>query len=231
MVTFRTFLYANLGWLNLKIFIAGHKGLAGSAIARFIETKTDHQWFGKDRNQLDLLDKNQVENFFSTNKFDALILAAAKVGGIKANMDYPVEFLSENLTIELNVINAAHNAQIERLLFLGSSCIYPKYAKQPIREEELLTGLLEPTNEPYALAKIAGIKLVQAYRKQFNHSWISAMPTNLYGPNDNFDLNNSHVLPALIAKFHKAKIGNQPTITLWGSGIPKREFLYVDDLA
>jgi GDP-L-fucose synthase len=177
------------------------------------------------------LDKDEVFDFINSGNFDAIILAAAKVGGIKANMDFPVEFLSENLQIQLNVINAAHKCGVERFLFLGSSCIYPKFAEQPIKEESILTGTLEETNEPYALAKIAGIKLIQAYRNEYKHRWISAMPTNLYGPHDNFDLETSHVLPALIAKFHNAKIIGAETVTLWGSGMPRREFLHVDDLA
>lgn len=215
----------------MKIFVAGHRGLAGSAIARYLDKSNKHEWVGKTRAELNLLDKNSVENFIASNNFDAVILAAAKVGGIKANMTYPVEFLSENLKIQLNVIEAAHKASIEKFLFLGSSCIYPKFAPQPISEESLLTGLLEETNEPYALAKIAGIKLIQAYRKEYGVNWISAMPTNLYGPNDNFDLHTSHVLPALIAKFHKAKLENSEQVVLWGSGKPRREFLYADDLA
>ena len=215
----------------MKIFVAGHRGLAGSAIARRIENFTDHEWVGKKRSELDLLNKYAVEEFFGNEKFDAIILAAAKVGGIKANMSYPVEFLSENLQIQLNVISAAHQANVSKFLFLGSSCIYPKFAPQPIPEEALLTGSLEETNEPYALAKITGIKLIQAYRKEYKHSWISAMPTNLYGPNDNFSFETSHVLPALIAKFHKAKIQNENQVELWGSGSPRREFLHADDLA
>jgi GDP-L-fucose synthase len=215
----------------MKIFLAGHNGLVGSAIARNLDSRPEHTWVGKRRSELNLLDKDEVFDFINGNNFDAIILAAAKVGGIKANMDFPVEFLSENLQIQLNVINAAHKCGVERLLFLGSSCIYPKFAEQPIKEESLLTGKLEETNEPYALAKIAGIKLIQAYRNEYKHRWISAMPTNLYGPHDNFDLETSHVLPALIAKFHNAKITGAETVTLWGSGRPRREFLHVDDLA
>jgi GDP-L-fucose synthase len=215
----------------MKIFLAGHNGLVGSAIARNLDSRPEHTWVGKRRSELNLLDKDEVFDFINGNNFDAIILAAAKVGGIKANMDFPVEFLSENLQIQLNVIDAAHKCDVERLLFLGSSCIYPKFAEQPIKEESLLTGTLEETNEPYALAKIAGIKLIQAYRNEYKHRWISAMPTNLYGPHDNFDLETSHVLPALIAKFHNAKITGAETVTLWGSGRPRREFLHVDDLA
>jgi GDP-L-fucose synthase len=215
----------------MKIFLAGHNGLVGSAIARNLDSRPEHTWVGKRRSELNLLDKDEVFDFIKSGNFDAIILAAAKVGGIKANMDFPVEFLSENLQIQLNVINTAHKCGVERLLFLGSSCIYPKFAEQPIKEESLLTGTLEETNEPYALAKIAGIKLIQAYRNEYKHSWISAMPTNLYGPHDNFDLETSHVLPALIAKFHNAKITGAETVTLWGSGRPRREFLHVEDLA
>ncbi len=215
----------------MKIFLAGHKGLAGSAIGRYLTKFTDHEWIGKTRKELDLLNKRSVSEFFRDNNFDAIILAAAKVGGIKANMMYPVEFLSENLQIQLNVIEAAHYASVDKFVFLGSSCIYPKLAQQPISEESLLTGSLEETNEPYALAKIAGIKLIQAYRKEYEHGWISAMPTNLYGPNDNFNVETSHVLPALIAKFHLAKLQNKNEVELWGSGSPRREFLHADDLA
>jgi GDP-L-fucose synthase len=215
----------------MKIFLAGHNGLVGSAIARNLDSRPEHTWVGKRRSELNLLEKDEVFDFINSGNFDAIILAAAKVGGIKANMDFPVEFLSENLQIQLNVIEAAHKCGVERLLFLGSSCIYPKFAEQPIKEESLLTGALEETNEPYALAKIAGIKLIQAYRNEYKHRWISAMPTNLYGPHDNFDLETSHVLPALIAKFHNAKITGAETVTLWGSGKPRREFLHVEDLA
>jgi GDP-L-fucose synthase len=176
------------------------------------------------------LDRKAVFEYVAKEKPDAIVIAAAKVGGIHANSTYPVEFLSENLQIETNLMDAAHASGIQRLLFLGSSCVYPKLAQQPIKEEYLLTGELEKTNEAYALAKISGLKLVQAYRKQYGHKWISAMPTNMYGPGDNFDLENSHVLPALIRKFHDAKTQAQPTVTLWGTGSPKREFLHADDL-
>jgi GDP-L-fucose synthase len=179
---------------------------------------------------LDLLDRKAVFEYVAKEKPDAIVIAAAKVGGIHANSTYPVQFLSENLQIETNLMDAAHTAEIPRLLFLGSSCVYPKLAQQPIKEEYLLTGELEKTNEAYALAKISGLKLVQAYRKQYGHKWISAMPTNMYGPGDNFDLENSHVLPALIRKFHDAKVQGQTTVTLWGTGSPKREFLHSDDL-
>ena len=215
----------------MKIYVAGHRGLVGSAIVREIEREGKDIWIGKTHSELDLLDRQSVFDYLESNKPDAVIVAAAKVGGIWANNTYPVTFLSENIQIETNLIDGAHAAGIDRLLFLGSSCAYPKLADQPIKEEYLLTGELEKTNEAYAMAKIAGIKLVQAYRKQFGHPWISVMPTNLYGPGDNFDLENSHVLPALIRKFHEAKLRNDPTVTLWGSGSPKREFLHSDDLA
>jgi GDP-L-fucose synthase len=214
----------------VKIYVAGHRGLVGSAIVRAIEAEGNHTWIGQSRSELDLLDRKAVFEFLAKEKPDAIVIAAAKVGGIHANSTYPVEFLSENLQIETNLMDAAHAAGIPRLLFLGSSCVYPKLAQQPIKEEYLLTGELEKTNESYALAKIAGLKLVQAYRKQYGHKWISAMPTNMYGPGDNFDLENSHVLPALIRKFHDAKTQAQPTVTLWGTGSPKREFLHADDL-
>ena len=215
----------------MKIYVAGHRGLVGSAIAREIERAGKHTWIGKTHSELDLLDRNDVFDYLKSEKPDAVVIAAAKVGGIWANNTYPVTFLSQNLQIDTNLLDGAHEAGIERLLFLGSSCAYPKLAEQPIKEEYLLTGELEKTNEPYALAKISGIKLVQAYRKQFGHQWISAMPTNLYGPGDNFDLENAHVLPALIRKFHEAKTRNEPSVTLWGTGSPKREFLHSDDLA
>lgn len=214
----------------MKIYVAGHTGLVGSALVRAIEA-TDHIWIGANRQELDLLDRKDVFEFIESNKPDAVIIAAAKVGGILANRNFPVEFLSENLQIETNLLDAAHAAQIPKLLFLGSSCIYPKLAPQPLREEYLLTGPLEETNEAYALAKIAGLKLVQAYRRQYGRSWISAMPTNLYGPGDNFSPEGSHVLPALIRRFHEAKLAGNPSVTVWGSGKPLREFLYVDDLA
>ena len=214
----------------MKIYVAGHRGLVGSAIIRAIETDGKHSWIGKTHADLDLLDRKAVFAFLAAEKPEAVVIAAAKVGGIHANNTYPVEFLSENLQIETNLMDAAHAAEIPRLLFLGSSCVYPKLAQQPIKEEYLLTGELEKTNEAYALAKISGLKLVQAYRKQYGHKWISAMPTNMYGPGDNFDLENSHVLPALIRKFHDAKTENKASVTLWGTGSPKREFLHSDDL-
>jgi GDP-L-fucose synthase len=214
----------------MKIYVAGHRGLVGSAIVRAIESDGKHSWIGQSRSELDLLDRKAVFKYLANEKPDAVVIAAAKVGGIHANDTYPVEFLSENLQIETNLMDAAHTAGIPRLLFLGSSCVYPKLAQQPIKEEYLLTGELEKTNEAYALAKISGLKLVQAYRKQYGHKWISAMPTNMYGPGDNFDLDNSHVLPALIRKFHDAKTQGAGSVTLWGSGSPKREFLHSDDL-
>jgi GDP-L-fucose synthase len=203
----------------------------GSAIVRQIEKDSVHSWLGKTRSELDLLDRRSVFDFLAIEKPEAVVVAAAKVGGIVANSTYPVKFLSENLQIETNLLDGAHAAGVERLLFLGSSCVYPKFASQPIKEEYLLTGELEKTNEPYALAKIAGLKLVQAYRQEHGHRWISAMPTNLYGPGDNFDLQNSHVLPAMIRKFHEAKLSNAQSVSLWGSGTPRREFLHSEDLA
>jgi GDP-L-fucose synthase len=215
----------------MKIYVAGHRGLVGSALVRAIEKSGEHTWLGKTRHELNLLDRSAVFEFVKNEQPDWVIVAAAKVGGIHANATYPVEFLSENLQIETNLIDACHEANIDRVLFLGSSCIYPKECPQPISEDYLLTGPLEPTNEAYALAKISGLKLVQAYRKQYGHKWISAMPTNLYGPGDNFDLENSHVLPALIRRFHEAKVSGTDHVTLWGSGTPMREFLHSDDLA
>ena len=214
----------------MRIYVAGHRGLVGSAIVRAIEAEGNHTWIGRSRSELDLLDRKAVFEFLAREKPDAIVIAAAKVGGIHANSTYPVEFLSENLQIETNLMDAAHAAEISRLLFLGSSCVYPKLSQQPIKEEYLLTGELEKTNEAYALAKISGLKLVQAYRKQYGQKWISAMPTNMYGPGDSFDLENSHVLPALIRKFHEAKSQAQQTVTIWGTGSPKREFLHADDL-
>jgi GDP-L-fucose synthase len=215
----------------LKIYVAGHRGLVGSAIVRAIESKSDHSWIGRTHSELDLLDRKAVFEYLASEKPDSIIIAAAKVGGIYANNTYPVQFLTENLQIETNLMDAAHAEGIPRLLFLGSSCVYPKLAKQPIKEEYLLTGELEKTNEAYALAKISGLKLVQAYRNQYGHNWISAMPANMYGPGDNFDLDNSHVLPALIRKFHDAKTRGEARVSLWGSGSPLREFLHADDLA
>lgn len=215
----------------MKIYIAGHTGLVGSALVRAIEAGEEHCWIGQTHRELDLLDRQAVFSYVQSEKPDWVIIAAAKVGGIHANATYPVEFLSENIQMEANLIDACHAAEIDRVLFLGSSCIYPKNSIQPIKEEYLLTGALEPTNEPYALAKIVGLKLVQAYRREYGHSWISAMPTNLYGPGDNYDSLNSHVIPALMKRFHEAKISKSTSVTCWGDGTPMREFLHVDDLA
>jgi GDP-L-fucose synthase len=215
----------------MKIFVAGHRGLVGSAILREIESGAKHTWVGKTHAELDLLDRKSVFEYVNAEKPDAVVIAAAKVGGIKANSTYPVQYLSENMQIETNLIDASAAADIAKVLFLGSSCVYPKLSPQPIKEEYLLTGELEKTNEAYAIAKIAGLKLIQAYRAQYDRSWISAMPTNMYGPGDNFDLDNAHVLPALIRRFHEAKVAGTASVTLWGSGTPKREFLHADDLA
>ncbi|MGW7225875.1 GDP-L-fucose synthase family protein, partial [Streptomyces cyaneofuscatus] len=213
-----------------RIFVAGHRGLVGSAVARRL-ADDGHEVLTRGRDLLDLRDAARTETYLRDIRPDAVVLAAAKVGGIMANSTYPVQFLEDNLRIQLSVIAGAHAAGTERLLFLGSSCIYPRLAPQPIREESLLTGELEPTNEAYALAKIAGIVQTQSYRRQYGASYISAMPTNLYGPGDNFDLETSHVLPALIRRFHEAQRDGAPEVTLWGSGSPRREFLHVDDLA
>jgi GDP-L-fucose synthase len=215
----------------MRIYVAGHRGLVGSALVREIENHPEHTWIGKSRSELDLLDRKAVFDFLASEKPDAVIIAAAKVGGIMANSTYPVEFLSENLQIETNLIDGAHAAGIDKLLFLGSSCIYPKLAPQPIKEEYLLTGPLEASNEPYALAKISGLKLVQAYRKEYGRQWVSAMPSNVFGPGDNFDEKTSHVLPALIGKFHTAMKAGSKSVTVWGSGTPKREFMHSEDLA
>jgi GDP-L-fucose synthase len=216
---------------DARIFVAGHRGLVGSAIVRRLQADGHQNLLLAGRDQLDLRDRDSVEAFFATNKPEVVVLAAAKVGGIHANNTYPAEFLLENLQIQNNVIDAAYRHGAAKLTFLGSSCIYPKLAPQPIREEYLLTGPLEPTNEWYAIAKIAGIKLCQAYRRQYGFNAISLMPTNLYGPGDNFDLQNSHVLPALIRKFHEAKLKGDPEVVMWGTGTPRREFLHVDDMA
>ena len=215
----------------MRLYVAGHRGMVGSAIVRAIEGEGKHSWIGATRSELDLTDRNAVFDYLRKHKPDAVIIAAAKVGGIVANNSFPVDFLSENLQIQTNLIDGSHEAGIEKLVFLGSSCIYPKFPEQPIKESSLLTGELEPTNEPYALAKIAGLKLVQAYRKQFGHEWISLMPTNLYGPGDNYDPQSSHVIPGMISKFCNAKKNGELSVTLWGTGNPLREFLHVDDLA
>ncbi len=217
--------------VNSRIFVAGHRGLAGSAIVRRLERLGYSNLILRSRNELDLLAKDAVESFFESERPEYVFLAAAKVGGILANSTYPADFLRDNLVVQLNVIDAAWRHGVKKLEFLGSSCIYPKFATQPMREEALLTGELEPTNEWYAIAKIAGIKLCQAYRAQYGFHAISLMPTNLYGPGDNFDLKSSHVLPALIRKFHEAHLEERPDVTVWGSGLPRREFLHVDDLA
>ncbi|MFB7006756.1 GDP-L-fucose synthase family protein [Streptomyces sp. NPDC056237] len=213
-----------------RIFVAGHRGLVGSAVVRRL-TDAGHEVITRDRDRLDLRDTARTGAFLREVRPEAVVLAAAKVGGIMANSTYPVQFLEDNLRIQLSVVAGAHAAGVERLLFLGSSCIYPQRAPQPIPESALLTGPLEPTNEAYALAKIAGIVQIRSYRRQYGASYISAMPTNLYGPGDNFDLETSHVLPALIRRFHEARRDGSPAVTLWGSGNPRREFLHVDDLA
>lgn len=213
-----------------RIWVAGHRGMVGSAVARRLASE-DCEIITAGRDQVDLTRQSEVEAFVGDVRPDAIVLAAAKVGGILANDTYPVDFLLQNLQIETNIFAAAHASDVNRLLFLGSSCIYPKLAPQPIREDALLTGELEPTNEWYAIAKIAGIKLAQSYRKQFGRDYISAMPTNLYGPGDNFDLNSSHVLPALMRKAHEAKQQGATSITIWGTGSPRREFLHADDCA
>ena len=214
-----------------KIFVAGHRGMVGSAIIRKLNKEGFNNVVTKTSSELDLRNQEGVNVFFEIEKPEYVFLAAAKVGGILANNTFKAEFLYDNLMIETNIIDAAYKNGVKKLLFLGSSCIYPKMAPQPLKEEYLLSGLLEPTNEPYAIAKIAGIKLCEYYREQYGCNYISLMPTNLYGPNDNYDLQNSHVLPALIRKFHTAKVTGAPSVTLWGTGSPKREFLYVDDLA
>ncbi len=216
---------------DARIFVAGHRGLVGSAICRVLDARGFDHVITRTRNELDLRNPVAVDAFFRVERPEYVILAAAKAGGILANWSHPVEFLRDNLEIQTHVIDAAHRHGVRKLAFLGSSCIYPKLAPQPLREDALLTGPLEPTNEAYAIAKIAGIKLCQAFAKQHGFNAISLMPTNLYGPGDNFDLASSHVLPALIRKFHEAKESGAPTATVWGSGRPRREFLYVDDLA
>ena len=216
---------------NDKVYVAGHRGMVGSAIVRKLQAEGHTNIVVRTSKELDLKEQQAVRDFFAQEKPAYVYLAAAKVGGIHANNVYRAQFLYENLMIESNIIHAAHENGVKKLLFLGSSCIYPKMAPQPLKEESLLTGLLEQTNEPYAIAKIAGIKLAESYRRQYGCNYISAMPTNLYGPNDNYDLNNSHVLPALIRKFHTAKVTSAPSVEVWGTGSPMREFLHVDDLA
>jgi GDP-L-fucose synthase len=217
--------------LSDKIYVAGHRGMVGSAIVRSLKSKGFTNILTVTREEVDLLRQTEVETFFEKEKPDFVFLAAAKVGGILANDTYSAEFIYQNLMIEANIIHSAYKNNVKKLLFLGSSCIYPKFAPQPMKEEHLLTGILEPTNEAYAMAKISGIKMCQAYNKQYKTDFISAMPTNLYGINDNFDLKSSHVLPALIRKIHEAKINNAESVEIWGTGSPKREFLFVDDLA
>lgn len=216
---------------NAKIYIAGHNGLVGSAIKRKLESLRHTGLVCRTSSELDLRNQAAVEEFFASEKPEYIFLAAAKVGGIYANNTYPAEFIYSNLAIQTNVIDASYRHGAKKLLFLGSSCIYPKFAPQPMKEEYLLTGELEPTNEPYAIAKITGIKMCQAYNRQYGTNYISVMPTNLYGPNDNFDLQSSHVLPALIRKFHEAKVQGKDSVEIWGTGQPRREFLHVDDLA
>ena len=214
-----------------RIFVTGHRGMVGSAICRQLQKKSDVEIITRTRDELDLCDQSSVHQFMKAAKPDEVILAAAKVGGIHANNTYPAEFIYQNLQIQNNVIHAAHINDVQKLLFLGSSCIYPRAAEQPMREDALLTGILEPTNEPYAIAKIAGIKMCESYNRQYGRDYRSVMPTNLYGPGDNYHSENSHVVPALIRRFHEAKINNLDEVAVWGSGTPMREFLYVDDMA
>ncbi|MEP4558932.1 GDP-L-fucose synthase [Cobetia amphilecti] len=217
--------------LDQTIFVAGHRGMVGSAIVRHLQKHGYRNILTASREELDLLDQAQVQAYFQQHAIDQVYLAAAKVGGIQANNTYPADFIYQNLMIEANIIHAAHMADVDKLLFLGSSCIYPKHAEQPMREEALLTGTLEPTNEPYAIAKIAGIKLCESYNRQYGRDYRSVMPTNLYGPHDNFHPHNSHVIPALLRRFHEAKQQGESEVVVWGSGNPMREFLHVDDMA
>lgn len=222
---------ADIDWSNTKVYVAGHRGLVGSALVRALEAAGVGEVVGWTSGELDLRDREATIDAITQAQPDIVIDAAARVGGIMANSTYPVDFLKDNMLIQTNVMDAAHAADVERLLFLGSSCIYPRHATQPIRESSLMTGPLEPTNQAYAMAKIAGIYYIEAFRTQYNRRWISAMPTNLYGPRDNFDLETSHVLPAFIRRFHEAKESGASTVTVWGTGAPRREFLHVDDLA
>lgn len=216
---------------RLRIFVAGHNGMVGSAIVRQLQQREGIEVFTASRQELDLVNQAAVQAWFKQNKVDQVYLAAARVGGIHANNEYPAEFIFENLMIEANIIHAAHQTNVQKLLFLGSSCIYPKHAEQPMKEDSLLTGTLEATNEPYAIAKIAGIKLCESYNRQYGRDYRSVMPTNLYGPNDNFHPQNSHVIPALLRRFHEARLAGAAQVTAWGTGSPMREFLHVDDMA
>jgi GDP-L-fucose synthase len=214
-----------------RIYVAGHRGLVGSALLRTLESRGHSNLLTRSHAELDLTDQAAVDGFFAATAPEYVFLAAARVGGIHANNTYPAEFIRDNLAIQTNVIHAAHRNKVRRLLFLGSSCIYPRHAPQPMREEDLLTGPLEPTNRPYALAKIAGIEMCWSYNRQYGTQYLAVMPTNLYGPGDNYHPENSHVIPALIRRFHEAKVGNAPTVTVWGTGTPRREFMYSEDMA